>query len=234
MNPAMPKLLGVVAVLAVIGITTVYVTRTKNAAAPTTPSAGRSQMSFFVTSVNPGKGADLGGLAGADRYCQTLAATVGADDRTWRAYLSTVATDTEAAVNARDRIGAGPWQNANGVVVAKNVEELHGLNNLIKETALTERGEPVSGRGDSVNMHDILTGSLPDGRVSSAEGDTTCRNWTSSTDGSALLGHHDRRGLDESDAAKSWNSSHPSRGCSQEALKGTGGAGLFYCFATGN
>jgi hypothetical protein len=191
-------------------------------------SSSGSAMTFFVTSTGKGNGADLGGLAGADRHCQTLATAAGAGQRTWRAYLSTTATGGTAAVNARERIGNGPWQNAKGNVVARNVDELHGTNNLNKQTALTEKGETVSGRGDAPNMHDILTGSTPDGRAT----DATCSNWTSSsTEGSATVGHHDRTGLDESPPAKSWNSSHPSRGCSQDALKATGGAGLTYCFA---
>ena len=189
-------------------------------------------MSFFVTSANPGKGADLGGLAGADRHCQALASAAGAGGRTWRAYLSTTAAAGAAAINARDRIGRGPWSNAKGVVVAANVEELHGTNNLSKQTALNEKGEVVSGGGDPVNMHDILTGSGPDGRAIAGATDTTCGNWTQSGAGSAIVGHHDRRGLDESAAAKSWNSSHPTRGCSMDALKSTGSAGLLYCFAT--
>jgi hypothetical protein len=188
-------------------------------------------MSFFVTSANPGRGADLGGLAGADRHCQALASAAGAGSRTWRAYLSTTAAGGGQVTHARDRIGRGPWQNANGVVIARNVDELHSANNITKQTALTERGQPVSGRGDSVNMHDILTGSTPDGRASTAPGDTTCGNWTLSGAGSAIVGHHDRMGLNEEPPAKSWNSSHPSRGCGMDALKGTGGAGLLYCFA---
>ena len=189
-------------------------------------------MGFFVTSGNPGRGGDLGGLAGADRYCQALASGAGAGARTWRAYLSTVATASGPAVHARDRIGNGPWYNARGVLIASNVEELHGTANRIdKQTALTEKGEPLSGRGDPVNMHDILTGSLPDGRASGATGDTTCGNWTHEGAGSALVGHHDRMGLDDSAAAKSWNSSHATRGCAMDALKTTGGAGRLYCFA---
>jgi hypothetical protein len=191
-------------------------------------SANDNKMSFFVTSANPGRGADFGGLAGADRYCQSLASGVGAGSKTWRAYLSTTGA---GAVNARDRIGRGPWTNAKGDVIATSVDELHGTNRLTKQTALTERGEMVMGRGDAVNMHDVLTGSTPDGRASSASGDTTCGNWTKSGDGSAIVGHHDRTGLDEQPPAKSWNSSHGSRGCSLEALKGTGGDGRLYCFA---
>lgn len=188
-------------------------------------------MSFFVTSTNPGKGADFGGLAGADRHCQALAAAAGAGGKTWRAYLSATAAAPNPAVNARDRIGRGPWQNAQGVVIASNVEELHGTNKLSKQTALTEKGQTVSGGGDPVNTHDILTGSTPEGRAATTAGDSTCGNWSKSGEGAAIVGHHDRRGLDESAPAKSWNSSHPSRGCSLEALRGTGGGGLIYCFA---
>ena len=196
------------------------------------PSTPQSKMSFFVTSVNPGKGADFGGLAGADRYCQSLAAGVGAGGRTWRAYLSTTAAAGNPAVNARDRIGKGPWVNAKGVTIANNLDELHGTNNLNKQTALTEKGEMVSGRGDPVNMHDILTGSTPDGRASAdTSKDTTCGNWTKGDTGSAIVGHHDRSGLDDSAPAKSWNSSHATQGCSLDALKRTGGGGLLFCFA---
>jgi hypothetical protein len=194
--------------------------------------AQQAAMTFFVTSEGPGKGGDLGGLAGADAHCQRLAAAAGAGGRTWRAYLS---TQGAGAVNARERIGAGPWTNAKGVVIAKSVDELHGENNLTKETALTEKGEVVKGRGDQPNMHDILTGSGPDGRTIAGDADMTCRNWTSSTAGAAMVGHSDRTGLNDSPPAKSWNASHPSRGpdggCSQADLRTTGGAGLFYCFA---
>lgn len=182
---------------------------------------------FFVTSTGNGNGANFGGLAGADRHCQTLAAAVGAGQRTWRAYLSTNDAGGAAPVHARDRIGKGPWTNAKGVVVAQNVDELHGTNKLTKQTAITEKGEVVNGRGDTPNMHDVLTGSTPDGRAAPQ----TCNNWTSGADGSAIVGHHDRTGLDTSPPALSWNSSHPSRGCGQDALKATGGAGLLYCFA---
>jgi hypothetical protein len=182
-------------------------------------------MSFFITSTGTGEGADLGGLAGADAHCQSLAEAAGAGAKTWRAYLST------SSENARDRIGTGPWQNAKGEVIAASVDELHGdANKISKETALNEKGEVVNGRGDQPNRHDILTGSNPDGTVAA---DQTCGDWTSSGEGVAMLGHHDRMGLDDSPPAKSWNSSHPSRGgCSQDALRGTGGDGLFYCFAT--
>jgi hypothetical protein len=186
---------------------------------------------FFITSVGPGNGADLGGLDGADAYCQQLADAIDAGGHTWRAYLSTQAAGGEAAVNARDRIGQGPWQNAAGVVIATDLATLHSDdNNLDKSTALNERGEQVNGRGDSPNRHDILTGSQPDGTAFVGE-DRTCGNWTQSGDGAAMVGHHDRMGLRDDAASHSWNSSHSSRGCSQEALIGTGGDGLFYCFA---
>lgn len=192
----------------------------------------QAEMTFFVTSTGMGKGADLGGLAGADAHCQQLAEAAGAGGHTWRAYLSTSATAGQPAVNARDRIGKGPWQNAKGVVVANDVVQLHGDNNLNKETGLDERGMPVKGRGDKPNMHDILTGSQADGTAFAGAEDRTCGNWTSSTTGAAMVGHHDRVGLDDSAAARSWNTSHPSRGgCSIEALASSGGAGLFYCFA---
>jgi hypothetical protein len=196
--------------------------------------AQQANMSFFVTSVGSGKGADLGGLAGADQHCQTLAATAGAGGRTWHAYLSTMAASGAAAVNAKDRIGRGPWTNAKGVVIAKDVSELHSKNNNVtKQTNLTEKGEVVNGRGDTPNTHDILTGSQADGTAFAGDKDMTCGNFTkSSADGAVMMGHSDRQGLSDDDVAKSWNSSHASRGgCSQDALKGTGGAGLFYCFA---
>ena len=196
-----------------------------------TPAVSQNAMSFFLTSANPGQGADLGGLVGADAHCEKLAAAVNAGGKNWRAYLSTTASGSTPAVNARDRIGRGPWHNAKGMLVAASVDELHGPNMLNKETALTEKGEVVSGRGDPVNMHDILTGSAPDGRVAMASGDTTCGNWTQSGAGSAVVGHHDRMGLDDSAPAKSWNASHGTRGCGMDALKATGGAGLFYCFS---
>ena len=193
------------------------------------PWASDTGMGFFVTSSNPGRGADFGGLAGADRFCQSLAAAAGAGHKTWRAYLSATGS---APVNARDRIGNGPWRNARGVVIASNVNELHGTNQLTKQTALDERGEVVMGRGDAVNMHDILTGSTPDGRATvGGTADTTCGNWTRSGEGSAIVGHHDRIGLRDDEPSRSWNSSHGSRGCSLEALKGTGGDGRLYCFA---
>src|ERR1700761_115685 len=193
--------------------------------------AQQAAMSFFVTSVGKGKGADLGGLAGADAHCQALAKAAGSNETNWHAYLSTTEPGGNAGVNARDRIGKGPWTNAKGVVIANNLEELHSdHNNLTKQTALTEKGETVPGRGDPVNMHDILTGSDPQGLFSTAGGDTTCGNWTKSGDGSAIVGHHDRAGLKDTRHMNSWNSSHGSRGCSQDNLKITGGAGLIYCF----
>ena len=191
--------------------------------------------SFFVTSVGIGNGANLGGLAGADNHCQTLAQAAGAGAKSWHAYLSTQPAEGRPAVNARDRIGKGPWQNSRGVVIAKDVAELHGANNLTKQTALTEKGDVNNGRGDTPNRHDVLTGSQPDGTAFPAGDDRTCKNWTSSTQGSAMLGHADRIGLRDDDASKSWNSSHPSRGpdggCSQTDLRSTGGDGLLYCFA---
>jgi hypothetical protein len=189
-------------------------------------------MTFFISSVGSGKGADLGGLAGADRHCQSLADAAGAGKRTWRAYLSTTSAGGGKAENARDRIGKGPWHNAEGTLIARTVEELHeGVNNINRSMALTEKKTKIGGRADAPNQHDILTGSMPDGRASTASGDTTCANWTSSGAGSALVGHHDRHGLQETDSARSWNSSHPSKGCSQANLVATGGAGLIYCFA---
>ena len=186
-----------------------------------------SQMTFFITSVGSGNGADLGGLEGADRHCQALAASVGAGDKTWHAYLSTTGS---GGVNARDRIGSGPWANFNGVIVADSVDQLHGDNNLTKETILTEKGAISNGRGDDPNMHDILTGSGLDGTAQMDEADTTCGNWTSSGEGSALVGHHDRQGGGANPT--SWNSAHASRGCSQANLQGTGGNGFFYCFVS--
>jgi len=191
--------------------------------------AQQAGMTFFVTSANPGKGADLGGLEGADRFCQQLATAAGAGGKTWRAYLS---TQGNSPVNAKDRIGKGPWQNAKGVVVAKDVADLHGANNnLSKQTALTEKGDGVKGRGDQPNEHDVLTGTQPDGTAFPAGEDKTCGNWTKGAEGSAVVGHHDRSGLDTSPPALSCNSSHGSRGCGIDALRSTGGAGYLYCFA---
>ncbi len=193
-------------------------------------SAQQNQMSFFVTSVGSGNGANLGGLTGADKQCQTLAAAVGAGNRTWRAYLSAAAANGQPAVNAKDRIGKGPWMNVKGVVIAKSVEDLHSdANNIKKDTALTEKGGVVNGVGDTPNQHDILTGSQADGTLQM--GEAPCGNWTSASDGTgaASLGHVDRMGRGA--AASSWNASHPSRGCSQANLVATGGNGYFYCFA---
>jgi hypothetical protein len=193
---------------------------------------GGGDMTFFVTSAGKGNGADLGGLEGADTHCNALAKAAGSKHTNWKAYLSTTQPGGEAGVNARDRIGKGPWRNAKGVVVAKNVADLHSdKNNINKMTALTEKGEQVKGRGDTPNEHDMLTGSDPEGMYSTAGGDTTCGNWTKSGEGSAIVGHHDRIGLKDTRHMKSWNSSHGSAGCSQEALVKTGGAGRFYCFA---
>jgi hypothetical protein len=202
------------------------------APAPTGP------MSFFVTSMGSGNGANLGGLAGADAHCNKLAAAAGAGGKAWRAYLSVPPTFASAAasavpaINARDRVGKGPWFNAKGVMVARDVAHLHNGNNVTKATALDERGNTIKGRGDTPNEHDILTGSRADGTAFAPQTDTTCKAWTSSTDGSAVVGHHDRIGPLPEAWAQSWNFSHQSAGCSQEALVRTGGAGKFYCFAT--
>ena len=199
------------------------------------PAQPPQPMSFFITSAGSGNGANLGGLAGADRICQTLAAAAGRGDKTWHAYLSQSAASGQPAVNARDRIGSGPWYNAKGARIAQNVADLHGDsleqarrgNNIQKPTALNEKGETINGVGDTPNRHDMLTGSQLDGNAFTDGADHTCQNWTSSTTGTAQLGHHDRTGGGNT----SWNSTHPSRGCSQENLVATGGAGLFYCFA---
>jgi hypothetical protein len=198
--------------------------------------AQAANTSFFVTSKGIGNGGNLGGLAGADNLCQTLAQAAGAGAKTWRAYLSTQEADGKPAVNARDRIGKGPWQNSKGVVIATDVAELHGGSNKInKETALTEKGEPVNGYGDNPNRHDILTGSQPDGTAFAAGNDRTCKNWTSSVQGAAMVGHSDINGPASAPTVKSWNAAHPSRGpdggCSQKDLISTGGDGLLYCFA---
>jgi len=192
-------------------------------------NAQQSGMTFFISSAGSGKGGDLGGLEGADALCTRLAKAAGASAKTWRAYLSTTGAKS---VNARDRIGRGPWQNAKGEVIAKTLDELHGKNNLNKQTALTETGAVVNGRGDKPNMHDIMTGSNAEGRaVGGGDKDTTCNNWTSSEAGSTIVGHHDRQGVNDSPPQLSWNSSHPSKGCSQQALISTGGNALIYCFA---
>lgn len=198
-------------------------------AQPATPQA--PQMTFFVTSAGLGKGGDLGGLDGADAHCQKLGASAGAGHRLWRAYLSTQAEDSVKAVNARDRIGPGPWHNFQGTLIAQNIDELHSEDNAMGEhTSLTERGTRIPTLGFSPNYHDILTGSQRDGRAFAAEPDRTCRNWTSSSTGHAMVGHLDRQGLDDSAASRSWNSSHPSRGCSVQDLHVTAGNGLLYCF----
>lgn len=190
----------------------------------------KSRMTFFITSVGMGKGGDLGGLSGADAHCQSLATAEGAGDHTWHAYLSTMATRTQSAVNARDRIGPGPWYNGEADLVAADVAQLHGRGNKIsKDMALTEKVDTVNGVSDTPNQHDMLTGSRPDGTAFAGDQDLTCGNWTSSTAGRAQLGHHDRQG--QGQTANSWNSAHASRGCSQQDLQSTGGAGLFYCFA---
>ena len=199
----------------------------------TTTQAQQADMSFFVSSVGKGNGADLGGIAGADAHCQALATAAGSTSANWRAYLSTTEPGGTAGINARERIGSGPWKNAKGVVVATNVDNLHSDSvNITKQTALNEKGEVISGRGDPVNAHDILTGSDPQGNYSTAGGDTTCGNWTKSGEGSAIVGHHDRAGLKDTRHMNSWNSSHGSRGCSQDQLKASGGAGMIYCFRT--
>ncbi len=198
---------------------------------------GTGQMGFFVTSAGSGKGADLGGLAGADAHCQKLAAAAGVGNKTWRAYLSTPPTFASAtapagaATHARDRIGNGPWYNAKGMLIARDVAHLHNGNKLAKETALDERGNGIKGRVDTPNEHDMLTGTRADGTAFAPQTDTTCKSWTSSTDGSAIVGHHDRTGPNTDNWATSWNFSHQTAGCSQEALVRTGGAGKFYCFA---
>ena len=191
-------------------------------------AAEQNTMSFFITSVGSGDGANLGGLAGADKHCQTLAAAAGAGNREWRAYLSAAAAGNQPAVNARDRIGAGPWHNAKGVQVAASVADLHSdKNQLSKQNSLTEKGAMVNGAGDKPNQHDILTGSDLEGRL--AAGDPPCGNWTSNAAGGAMAGHHDRTGGGTNPT--SWNAAHATKGCSQQALVGTGGNGLFYCFA---
>ena len=191
-----------------------------------------TDMTFFITSTGSGKGADLGGLAGADKLCQSLADAAGAGKRVWRAYLSQTASGSTPAVNARDRIGKGPWHNAEGRLIARNVEELHGINNINRTFALTEKGTKVNGRAETPNMHDILTGSTPDGMAIAGDpAKTTCGNWTMSGAGAAMVGHHDRWGLKDDAPSVSWNSSHPSRGCSLDNLRASGGAGMIYCFA---
>ncbi len=216
-----------------LGVLTVALCATSTVEAQGNPAAPQPPMSFFITSIGLGDGANLGGLAGADAHCQNLAKAAGAGSRTWHAYLSSTAAATEGPVNARDRIGAGPWYNAKGALIAWNVADLHGdihrdRNSINKEFALNEKGLPVNGRGDTPNQHDILTGSDSFGRalLGAAQG-ATCNNWTINTMGSAMVGHHDRSGGGNS----SWNSAHMSRGCGQQDLVASGGAGLFYCFS---
>jgi hypothetical protein len=216
--------------IATVTLTVVAGAQAQQTAAPAPPPP---PMSFFVTSVGLGDGANLGGLAGADRHCQALAQAAGAGNRTWRAYLSQTAAGATLPVNARDRIGSGPWFNAKGVIIAANVDELHGdsqrdRNNIRKPIALNEKGEVVTGSGDTPNVHDILTGSDSHGRALIGRPDvTTCNNWTSNGAGNAMVGHHDRLGGPNS----SWNAVHLTNGCSQQNLVSTGGAGLLYCFA---
>jgi hypothetical protein len=195
------------------------------------PMFAQQDMSFFITSEGSGDGANLGGLAGADAHCSKLAEAAGVRGKTWHAYLSQQASGGKTAIHARDRIGAGPWKNAKGVVVATSVDDLHSdANKLSKENSLTEKGQPVNGRGDTPNTHDILTGSTLEGKVQPGDGDSTCSNWTSNSEtGSASVGHHDRQGGGVNPT--SWVFSHPSRGCGQKNLQATGGNGLFYCFA---
>ena len=201
------------------------------AATPAAQAQQPANMTFFVTSVGKGDGANLGGLEGADAHCASLAKAAGATATNWKAYLSTTAPGGDAGVNARDRIGKGPWKNAKGETIAASVDDLHSdKGSLTKQSLVTEKGEVVMGRGDATNMHDILTGSDSAGMYSTAGGDTTCKNWTSNNEGSAIVGHHDRIGLKDTRHMKSWNSSHGSAGCSQDALKKTGGNGYFYCF----
>jgi hypothetical protein len=229
----MMKIRSAVAIAAVAGLVAVYVALAQQA--PQQQNASRHPMTFFVTSVGMGKGGNLGGLAGADAHCQALAAAVGAGDKTWHAYLSTQAGGDEPAINARDRIGQGPWYNAKGEMIAHGLADLHGDtielarqgSNLFKQSALNEKGQVVNAAGDTPNVHDMLTGSQTDGRAYAGDADHTCNNWTSSTTGSAQAGHSDRIG----GGNHSWNSSHATKGCSQADLASTGGAGLFYCFA---
>jgi hypothetical protein len=218
-----------------LGASSAVIAQQQTPAPPQLPQA--PDMTFFVTGNGPGKGADLGGIDGADRHCQTLAARHGAGGKTWRAYLSTQEADGKPAVNARDRIGNGPWQNFKGTVIAANLNELHSDSNKLGfDNSLSERGQIIPGVGFAPNRHDVLTGSTMEGRAFPAGDDRTCKNWTSSTQGAAMVGHIDKKGLRDDAASRSWNSSHPSRGpeggCSASDLRGTGGDGLFYCFAS--
>jgi hypothetical protein len=230
------KHIGRISMRALATIASAVVVAAAIVAAP--PAQAQSaDTTFFLTSNSIGNGGNLGGLAGADNHCQTLAQAAGfGAPKTWRAYLSTQAADGKPAENAKDRIGKGPWKNVKGVVVARDVADLHSAgNNLSKETALSEKGEIINGVGDKPNRHDVLTGSQADGTAFAVGEDRTCKNWTSSTQGAAMVGHFDRKGLRDDEPSKSWNSSHPSRGpdggCSQNDLKSTGGDGLLYCFA---
>jgi hypothetical protein len=218
----------VLAIASLLAACDMMATRTGEGSA--NADAAKSDMTFFITSRGSGQGADYGGLAGADRHCQALANAAGAGSHTWHAYVSTQGPN---AVNARDRIGTGPWRNAKGIVIAKSVDELHGDNHVNKQTALTEKGDVVNGRGDTPNRHDILTGSQRDGTAFTGSDDMTCGNYTKSGEGSVMLGHHDRMGTNPDPVANaSWNSSHKSAGCSDALLAKTGSAGYLYCFAT--
>lgn len=204
---------------------TIFTTMILGASAPAAFAQSSSDMSFFITSAGPGNGAKLGGLAGADAHCQLLAEGAGASGKTWRAYLS----NGNPEVHARDRIGDGPWHNAKGVLIARDLDELHGpANKISKENGLDEKGAMINGRGDRPNMHDIMTGSDAEGRLVPG---MTCNDWTSDGDGRTFVGHHDRMGLRDDAPSRSWNAAHPSRGCAQDALRRSGGNGLFYCFA---
>ncbi len=215
--------------IALVTVPSLAIAALLGAAAPAI--AQQAAMTFFVTSAGKGDGANLGGTDGADAHCAALAKAAGATATNWKAYLSTTMPGGDAGVNARDRIGKGPWQNAKGVVIATSIDNLHSdANKLSKETAISEKGEGMTGRGDPVNVHDIMTGSDPSGYYSTAGGDTTCGNYTKNGEGSVIVGHHDRQGLKVSRHMTSWNSSHGSRGCSPDQLKASGGAGLFYCF----
>jgi len=231
----MSKSMVFIAAALALGVSSSVTAQQQPAAPPQLPQA--PNMTFFVTGNGPGKGADLGGIEGADRHCQTLAARHGAGGKTWRAYLSTQAADGKPAVNARERIGNGPWQNFKGTVVAASLDELHGdANKLGFDNSLSERGQIIPGSGFAPNRHDVLTGSTAEGRAFPAGDDRTCKNWSSSTQGAAMVGHIDKKGNRDTPEQRSWNSSHPSRGpeggCSQSDLRGTGGDGLFYCFAS--
>jgi hypothetical protein len=213
-----------------VGVATAPAAGTQSVPQSLAMGGSKSRMTFFVTSAGLGRGGDVGGFAGADAHCQALATAEGAGDHTWHAYLSTMATKTEPAVNAKDRIGRGPWYNGEADLIAANVEQLHsGDNRITREMALTEKVDTVNGVSEASNRHDILTGSRPDGTAFDGDQDLTCGNWTSNRTGRAQVGHHDRMG--QGMGAGSWNSAHASRGCSQQDLQSTGGGGLFYCFA---